>query len=38
MGVQCYELFGGITLKNQEFSFFMSKECFPDLKKLEKAE
>ena len=24
MGVQCYELFGGIALKNHAFSFFFS--------------
>ena len=29
-GVQCYELFGGIALKNHTFSFFMS-DWFPVL-------
>ena len=29
-GVQCYELFGGIALKNHTFSFFsFSKDHFP---------
>ena len=31
-GVQCYELFGGIALKNHTFSFFFTKKeisnCF----------
>ena len=25
-GVQCYELFGGIALKNHAFSFFICKK------------
>ena len=27
-GVQCYELFGGIALKNHTFSFFMFDSLF----------
>ena len=30
--VQCYELFGGIALKNHAFSFFMSGEFHRDHK------
>ena len=28
MGVQCYELFGGIALKNHAFSFFIDARFF----------
>ena len=28
-GVQCYELFGGIALKNHTFSFSIAVTCVP---------